>query len=307
MEVDLVSAGSFDFDTALKLDPLKREDVIKSAIEKNECFLIVTNDVPVGFVIFSHNFFGRGFLELIEIKDDFQRKGYGSAAIEEVSGLCKTDKLFTSTNESNEPMKRLLAKSGFVFAGKVEGLDEGDPELFYYKTLRANVKIRCEGRPDYDKIYELIKTAFQTAKTPPSGEEDYAVSLRNSERYIPELALIAEADGKIVGQVMLTKTYIDMGDRKYEALLLGPVAVLLEHRCQGVGSQLMREALRKALTMGYKAVFLCGDPDYYNRFGFREVGDYGITYGMDVPAKYVLVCELESGWLKDKQGSVSIM
>jgi predicted N-acetyltransferase YhbS len=52
---------------------------------------------------------------------------------------------------------------------------------------------------------------------------------------------------------------------------------------------------------------LCGDPDYYNRFGFKEVVGYGITYGMDIPAKYVLVCELEAGRLKDKSGSVSIM
>jgi putative acetyltransferase len=70
---------------------------------------------------------------------------------------------------------------------------------------------------------------------------------------------------------------------------------------------LMREALSKAKTLGYKAVFLCGDPDYYSRFGFKPVVNYGITYGMDIPAKYVLVCELEAGWLKGKNGSVSIM
>ncbi len=98
-----------------------------------------------------------------------------------------------------------------------------------------------------------------------------------------------------------------MDDRKHEALLLGPIAVLIEYRCKGVGSQLMREAIGKAKALGYKAIFLCGDPDYYNRFGFQEVVGCGITYGMDIPAKYVLVCELQSGWLKDKNGSVSIM
>ena len=69
----------------------------------------------------------------------------------------------------------------------------------------------------------------------------------------------------------------------------------------------MREALDKAKTLGYKAVFLCGDPDYYDRFGFKPVSGYGITYGMDIPAKYVLVCELEADWLNDKSGSVSIV
>ncbi len=172
---------------------------------------------------------------------------------------------------------------------------------------KTNIIIRCEQQTDYDEIYELIQTAFQTAKTPPSDEEEYAVSLRQSDGYIPELALIAESDGKIVGQVMLTKTYIDTGAEEIEALLLGPVAVLIEHRRKGIGAKLITEALNKAKKMGYKAVFLCGDPDYYNRFGFKPVVDFGISYDMDIPAKYVLACELREGWLKDTKGSISIM
>ncbi len=31
-------------------------------------------------------------------------------------------------------MQKALNKAGFSFAGKIEGLDEGDPELFYFKT-----------------------------------------------------------------------------------------------------------------------------------------------------------------------------
>ncbi len=134
--VDLRLVEKTDFLKILELDPLKRNDIIKSAIEKSECFLIVTEETLVGFAIFNYNFFGRGFIDLIEIKEDLQGKGLGAAAIQKLFGLCKTDKLFTSTNQSNEPMKKLLAKLGFVFAGKLDGLDEGDPELFYYKILK---------------------------------------------------------------------------------------------------------------------------------------------------------------------------
>jgi len=42
-----------------------------------------------------------------------------------------TAKLFTSTNLSNQPMQRLLARLGWRSVGIVYGLDEGDPELFY--------------------------------------------------------------------------------------------------------------------------------------------------------------------------------
>jgi len=37
----------------------------------------------------------------------------------------------TSTNLSNQPMKRLLARLGWRSVGVVCGLDEGDPELFF--------------------------------------------------------------------------------------------------------------------------------------------------------------------------------
>jgi len=30
-------------------------------------------------------------------------------------------------------MQKVLSKIGFVFSGQLDGLDEDDPELFYYK------------------------------------------------------------------------------------------------------------------------------------------------------------------------------
>jgi hypothetical protein len=32
-------------------------------------------------------------------------------------------------------MQRALKKADFTFAGELKGLDEGDPELFYFKKL----------------------------------------------------------------------------------------------------------------------------------------------------------------------------
>jgi hypothetical protein len=49
---------------------------------------------------------------------------------------CKTIKLFTSTNESNKPMQELMIKMGYQPSGTVYNLDEGDPELFYFKLLK---------------------------------------------------------------------------------------------------------------------------------------------------------------------------
>ncbi len=85
--------------------------------------------------------------------------------------------------------------------------------------------VRRETEADLDGIYDLVKLAFQTAKVTNGDEQEYQVRLRNGDNYIPELALVAEEDGQLVGHIMLTRTYITDGDDKHEALLLGPLSV----------------------------------------------------------------------------------
>lgn len=50
--------------------------------------------------------------------------------------ICRTPKLFTSTNLSNVRMQALLNKLGYTLTGTVHNLDEGDPEIFYFKRVR---------------------------------------------------------------------------------------------------------------------------------------------------------------------------
>ena len=72
--------------------------------------------------------------------------------------------------------------------------------------------------------------------------------------------------------------YVIQEDRnKFESLLVAPLSVLLEYRDHGVGSALMKEGLRRGREVGYKAAFLCGDPEYYHRFGFKSIREFGLT------------------------------
>ncbi len=50
----------------------------------------------------------------------------GRALMQHVESICPTDKLFTSTNQSNISMQELCRSSGYVASGVVENLDEGD-------------------------------------------------------------------------------------------------------------------------------------------------------------------------------------
>jgi putative acetyltransferase len=88
--------------------------------------------------------------------------------------------------------------------------------------------IRQETPSEYQTIYDFVKVAFQTAKVADGNEQNYVDKLRVSGNYIPELALVAEEDAKLVGHIMLTKTCVSMANLKFDALLLAPLSVALE-------------------------------------------------------------------------------
>ncbi|PXV66767.1 putative N-acetyltransferase YhbS [Dysgonomonas alginatilytica] len=170
--------------------------------------------------------------------------------------------------------------------------------------MKNKTIIRQEEPKDYKEIYDLIETAFKTAKVKDGDEQDFAVKLRNSENYIPELALVVEYEGKLIAHVMLTKTYITDGDKKFEVLLLAPVSVLLEYRDKGIGSMVIRESFERAKSMGYSSVFLCGDPGYYHRFGFKSTSEFGINNANSIPDQYVMCCELKENALQGVSGII---
>ncbi|MHB8985624.1 MAG: GNAT family N-acetyltransferase [Eubacteriales bacterium] len=152
--------------------------------------------------------------------------------------------------------------------------------------------IRRETPEEFSQIYDLVKVAFQTAKVSDGKEQDFVNQLRSSGNYIPELALVAEENGKLIGHVMLTKTYIVNSGKKFETLLLAPISVVLEYRNRGVGSSLIKESFKLAKKMGYTSVLLVGDPAYYHRFGFKAAVNFGIKHIHNIPDENVMACEL---------------
>ena len=169
------------------------------------------------------------------------------------------------------------------------------------------MKVRQEQPRDYPEIYELIKNAFATAPNADGDEQDYTNKLRESERYIPELALVAEKEGCLVGHVMFTATPVKYGENTYWALLLSPLCVELSYRNTGIGALLVEEGLKRAKEMGYSAVFVVGDPKYYRRFGFACASEFDITNEGDIPEQFVMALELEPGALTGKKGTIRVV
>jgi len=166
------------------------------------------------------------------------------------------------------------------------------------------VVIRRETPEEFSQIYDLVKVAFQTAKVSDGKEQDFVNQLRSNGNYIPELALVAEENGKLIGHIMLTKTYIVDRENKFETLLLAPISVALEYRNRGVGSNLIKESFKLAKEMGYTSVFLVGDPAYYHRFGFKSAVNFGIKHTHNIPDENVMACELVPGALDGISGTI---
>jgi predicted N-acetyltransferase YhbS len=165
------------------------------------------------------------------------------------------------------------------------------------------LKISQEKPEKFREIYNLVKVAFQTAKVSNGKEQDFTDELRAGGNYIPELALVAEENGKLIGHIMLTRSYVTEGSNKFEMLLLAPISVVLEQRGKGVGSKLIAESFRLARAKGYRAVILVGDPGYYHRFGFKAAIEFGIKHVHDIPDENVMACELVPGGLSGVSGT----
>lgn len=165
--------------------------------------------------------------------------------------------------------------------------------------------IRQEKETEYAALYDLVKIAFQTAKVSSGDEQNFVDRLRASGNYIPELALVAEDEGKLVGHIMLTNTFIETATGPFPLLLLAPVAVILERRKQGIAAKLIEESFRRAKTQGHKATILVGDPAFYGRFGFKPAVEFGITNTNEIPNEYVLARELVPDALQNAKGAIS--
>ena len=167
--------------------------------------------------------------------------------------------------------------------------------------------IKVEREEEYEEIYNVVKIAFQTSEHADGDEQDYVNNLRKSENFIPQLALVTKKEQRIIAHIMLTRTFITrQNNEQFEALLLSPICVLIEYRKKGVGSTLIKHSLEKAKKMGFKAVFLVGDPSFYQRFGFKSISSFGLEITEEEAKEYSLALELEEDYLGSKGGTISI-
>lgn len=114
----------------------ERREFIRRVVTSGECFVAVTDEKVIGYAVLNYTFYHNGCVEMLYIHSDYRRSGAGLALMQHIEPLCKTPKLFASTNLSNLPMQSLLAKLNYTLSGVINNLDEGDPEIVYLKRIR---------------------------------------------------------------------------------------------------------------------------------------------------------------------------
>lgn len=176
--------------------------------------------------------------------------------------------------------------------------------------------IRTEEPRDYEAVYHVIKDAFETAEERDGNEQDLVVALRSSEAFVPELSIVAEIDGAIVGHILFTKLGLagnDNSDNKPDnqtankqggdgvvgdasngaaLLALAPLSVLPDYQQQGIGTALIEEGHRRARELGYGYSVVLGSATYYPRSGYIPADELGILPCFDVPRENFMACKL---------------
>jgi putative acetyltransferase len=131
------------------------------------------------------------------------------------------------------------------------------------------MEIREAAGPELEGALEAVRAAFVDEPV----VVEVVADLRASGRAVVELVAV---DGdSVVGQVMLSRCWVDDERRLVDALVLSPLGIRPEHEGRGVGTALVAAALERARERGEALVFLEGDPRFYGRRGFERASASG--------------------------------
>ena len=164
-----------------------------------------------------------------------------------------------------------------------------------------NYSIRVEEERDYSTVEGLVREAFWNVYRPGCTEHYVLHHLRSCPDFIPELAFVMEADGKIIGQNVFVKAQITKSNgTAFPILTMGPICIANEYKRKGYGKILLDYSLEKAKALGYGAVCFEGNIDFYGKSGFDYASKFGIKYhGLPegMAADFFLCKELKPGYL----------
>jgi putative acetyltransferase len=129
--------------------------------------------------------------------------------------------------------------------------------------------IRGELKEDYGHITRVNDLAF--------GQKHEGMlidTLRKTDKFDPNLSLVALVKGTVVGHILFYPIFIRSQSSEYVTLALAPMSVLPDFQRQNVGSKLIRKGIHTTTGLGFKSAIVLGHPLYYPRFGFEPASTW---------------------------------
>lgn len=166
--------------------------------------------------------------------------------------------------------------------------------------------IRLERKEDRREVENLIRESFWNVYRPGCLEHYVIHCLRNDPAFIPELNLVMEKDGRIIGQNMFMRASVSADDGSVVPVFtMGPICISPEYQKRGYGKILLDFSLEKAAELGCGAVCFEGNIGFYGKSGFTYASRFGLRYhgvpeGED--ASFFLCRELIPGYLDSVTG-----
>jgi putative acetyltransferase len=127
-----------------------------------------------------------------------------------------------------------------------------------------NIDIRNELPADAPAIEAVTISAFLNAPHSGHNEQFIVRALRDAGKLA--VSLVGVAEGSVIGHVATSPVSLSGGTPGWCGI--GPISVLPAYQGRGVGTRLMREALRILRESGGAGCVVLGEPAYYGRFGF---------------------------------------
>ncbi|WP_337460894.1 N-acetyltransferase [Jutongia sp.] len=159
---------------------------------------------------------------------------------------------------------------------------------------------------EYRKVENMVRESFWNVYRPGCMEHYVLYQLRKDAAFVPELDLVMEQNGELIGQNMFMRAWIAADDgREIPIMTMGPICIAPQWKRKGYGKILLDYSLEKAKEFGYRALCFEGNIDFYGKSGFREASEFGIRYhglpeGED--ASFFLFKELIPGYLEGITG-----
>ena len=172
--------------------------------------------------------------------------------------------------------------------------------------------IRREEPKDYREVESLTREAFWNVYRPGCTEHFVLNQYRTNPDFIPELDLVMEEYGKIIGHVMFSMAEIILDDNSQTsggilpAWTFGPISIHPNYKRKGYGLKLLNYALDKAREMGIGVLCMEGNIDFYRNAGFDLASKLNIHYHSepkDSEVPYFLAQELIHGYLNGIEGT----